>query len=69
MKVNCHFFFKRKFVCRQRNNRYETYQTGFKFEGLGQIPWVDLVVVAEAKIGIFSESSTYVAYQIKGNGA
>ena len=62
-------FFYGNFVCGQRNNRYKTYQTGFKFEGLGQIPWVDLVVVAEAKIRIFSKSSKYVAYQIKGNGA
>ena len=43
----------------QMNNRYETYWTGFKFEGLGELKGV-----ARVKINFFSEYG-YVAYQIK----
>ena len=35
------------------SNRYETYQTGYYFEGLGLTPWEDLGVGPEAKIKLF----------------
>ena len=55
--------FYQNFVCRQRNNGYETYRTGFQFEGQGPMPWLDL---GQGQNFFFSEYD-HVAYQIKGN--
>ena len=49
----------------QRSNIYETYQTGFKFEGLGPIPWGGLRGGVETKIKLFKYGR--VAYQMKAN--
>ena len=50
----------------KRSNIYQTYQTGFEFEGLGPIPWAGLGVGVETKIKLFFKYG-YVAYQMKAN--
>ena len=51
-------------ACRQRSNRYETYQTGFQCKGLGLSPLGALRGGAKAK----SEYG-HVAYKIKADNA
>ena len=51
-------------ACRQRYNKYETYQTWILIEGLCPTPWVDLG--GGGPNSTFSEHG-HVAYQIKGN--
>ena len=56
------------FACRQKSNRYETFQTGFKFEGLGPIPWGGLRGYGRGQKKTFSVYG-HNAYQIKANDA
>ena len=53
-------------LCRQRNNKYETYQTWFSIKGLCPTPWVDLGGRVKCSKLNFSEHG-HVAYQITEN--
>ena len=51
--------FNKNFACRQRNNRYISYQTGFQFKGLGSIPSVGLRVYQSPKINFFQNMAMF----------
>ena len=60
--VSCQYFYG-NFACRQRYNKYETYQRWFSIEGLCLTPWVDLG--GRVKIQLFQNT---VMLHIKFNG-
>ena len=49
-----------KFACRQSSNRYETYQTGFQFEGLGPSLLVGLRELVHDLFRVFRSRGTFL---------